>query len=359
MINQRRLIQIFFDLVRIDSPTGREREVGDFVLEILREIGIEAERDKVGNIIVRLPGTGEPLFFNAHLDTVQPGEGIRPKIRNGIITSDGTTILGADNKALIAAILEALRWLRSNRTQPLEIVFTVSEESGNLGALNLDYTTLRSRYGFCFDCGERLGTIILASPFYNRLDILVKGRPSHAAFLQQGINALEITSDSISKLRLGQLDEFTIFNIGVIQGGSARNVVPGEIRLSGEIRSFREERLGRYERRIQQIFESTASPAGSEVRIDIVRENDGYDFERSDPWVREVARILRELGFRTRHTNTWTCSDANIFNAKGIKVLNLGDGIKNIHSCKENIRIEDLVNLTRLIIRLAQNFSCG
>lgn len=358
MINQQRLINTFLDLVKIDSPTGREREVGDFVLKTLNDIGIKAKRDKTGNIIIKLSGPGQPLFLNAHLDTVQPGEGIKPRIKNGIIMSDGATILGADNKAVIAAIIEALRWFKRNNTRPLEIVFTVSEEGKNLGALNLDYLSLKSRCGFCFDCGERLGNIILESPFYDSFNILIQGKSSHSAFPEKGINALKITCQAIGKLKLGKIDKFTVLNIGIIQGGSARNVVPGEIRLSGEIRSFRKENLEKYEREVCRTFETVAFSAGARVQVKIQRENNSYNFKKSALQIKRTTEILRELGLKVRHKKTWTCSDANIFNEKGIKVLNLGDGVRNPHTCQESIKVEDLISLTELIIKLIQDFSC-
>jgi len=359
MINQNRLIQTFLNLVKIDSPSGREKEVGDFVLKNLGNIGIKAKRDKIGNIIAKLPGVGQPLFLNAHLDTVQPGEGVRPRIIKSVIKSDGTTILGADNKAAVAAIIEGLRWLKRNNTRPLEVVLTVSEEIRNLGALNINYSSLKSKYGFCFDCGERLGTIILESPFYDSFDILIQGKSFHAAFPEKGINALKIVCQAINKLKLGKLDRFTVLNIGIIQGGYARNTIPGEIKLSGELRSFRKENLRNYERGIFKTFETIALSNRAKARIRIIRENSGYNFRKLDTGVKRTAEILRESGLKIKYKTNWTCSDANIFNARGIKVLNLGDGIKNIHTPQESLKKEGLVNLTKIIIRLVKNFGCS
>ena len=358
MINQQRLINTFLNLVQIDSPTGKEKKMGIFVLEALSNIGIKTEMDKIGNVISIIPGIGESLFLNAHLDTVQPGEGIKPQIKNGIIMSDGATILGADNKAAVAAIIEALRYLKKDNNRPLEIVFTVSEESKNLGALNLDYSSLKSKHGFCFDCGERLGTIILESPFYDSFDILIKGKSSHAAFPEKGVNALKIASQVIGKLKLGKLDKFTVFNIGNIQGGSARNTIPGEVKLSGEIRGFREKELENHKKEIFKIFRIITSSIRAKVEMRVIRENSGYNFKKSDLKIKRTTEILREIELKVRYKKSWTCSDANIFNEKGIKVLNLGDGTRNIHTCQESIKVEDLSNLTKLIIGLIKHFSC-
>ncbi len=350
MINQNRLIETFLNLVKIDSPTGREKEVGDFILKIIKEIDLKEERDRVGNIIVRLPGEGEPLFFNAHLDTVQPGEGINYKIKKGTIISDGTTILGADNKVAVAAIIEALRWLKKNGRRALEVVFTVSEESENLGAFNLDYSSLRSKFGFCFDCGEKLGTVILGSPFYDSFDVLIKGKSAHAASPEKGINALGRACQSLGRLKTGRVGRETVLNVGTIQGGSARNAVPGKVNLSGEIRSFEEKDIIKWEDKINKVFMND--------RVTIKRENNGYDFQKTDTWVKNTTKILRELNLKVYYKKSWACSDANIFNKKGLKVLNLGEGAKNIHTCQENIKIKDMVILTQLIIKLADDFSC-
>jgi len=356
MINQKRVIQTFLNLVQINSPTGEEKEVGDFVLQTMRGMKIKAERDKIGNIIIRLEGHGEPLFLNAHLDTVQPGGEINPKIENGIIKSDGSTILGADNKSTIAAFIEVLRFLKEGKTRPLEIVLTVSEESKNLGAINLDYSSLKAKRGFCFDCGEDLGSIILSSPFYDRFDILIKGKPSHAAFPERGVNALEIASWMINELDFGRIDDFTVSNIGIIFGGSARNVIPGEINLSGEARSFKKENLENYEKEILNFFKKAELSYKFKTEIDFVRENAGYCFNKKDEDVKKIKKILKKKSLEIKYKKSWACSDANIFNEKGIKVFNLGDGVENIHSHQESIKIEDLINLTGLIIEIIKGF---
>jgi len=334
--------------VRIDSTTGNEEKMSEVVLEHLLSMGLSAKKDKHGNVIATREGEGKPILFTAHLDTVSPGTNIEPVMDGDFIKSKGDTILGADNKAAVAAILEVLR--STNTKRKLEIVFTVSEERKNTGALNLDYSKLEAKKGFCFDCGEKIGTIITKSPFYDNFKITVKGKASHAAFPEKGINALSWTAHSITKIKTGKVDKESVINIGKIYGGSTINTVPGEVILEGEIRSFDRKKIESHEKRIKKTFLNQAKPKSS-VEIEI--ENSGYVFTKKDKDLNEVSKILSGLGVHPRRKASWGCSDANIFNEKGIKIVNLGEGAENIHTTNERIKKESLVSLALLISQLA------
>ena len=252
-----------------------------------------------------------------------------------------------------------LEFLQAYKNQPLralEIVFTVAEETSGYGALSLDYSNLKSKQGFCFDCGQPLGAVVLASPHYASFDINIQGKEAHAAHPDRAINALQIANQVINQLKLGQLDSQTIFNIGLIKGGSARNTVPGNIQLHGEIRSFSREKIKYYCDKLKQQIQATQLPSQAKIQLKIKQEASGYQHKKSDPMVKKTMKIIKAASLQPKYQKLWTCSDANIFNAKKLKVLNLSDGVKNIHTTNESVTINDLATLTKLIIRLIKNF---
>jgi len=338
-------------MVKIDSVTGEEREMSDFALSYLLKMGLSAEKDSLGNIIAKNNGKGDPLFFSAHLDTVSPGKGIIPVIEKNTIKSKGNTILGGDNKAPLSAILEALFSTKTKRK--IEIAFTVSEESENIGALKLDYSKIESKKGFCFDCGEKIGTIILKSPFYDSFIIDIKGKSSHAAFPEKGINAIKYSSDFIKKIKIGKINNSTVLNIGKIKGGSSVNTVPEKILMEGEIRSFSKKNIENTEKQLNAI---SLDNKKIKKNVKIKRENAGYIFKKNNRDVQSICKIMSKIKIDPLYKSSWACSDANIFNEKGIKVLNLGDGVENIHTTSEKIKIKNLILLTKLIKKIIKDF---
>lgn len=216
-----RIVEIFIDLAKIYSPTGKEEEIAQDCVNRLRSLGLKPLKDSYGNIITQVPGdqNKEALILNAHLDTVEPCKNVKPKItKDGWITSSGDTILGADDKAAVAAILEIVELCKENNFSqncPLEIVFTREEESGTFGAANLDYSLLQAKRGYVFDAALPIGTMILASPFYSRIDIDIQGRSAHASCPESADNALTLSMEAFSKLKLGRVDEDTLVNFGI------------------------------------------------------------------------------------------------------------------------------------------------
>ena len=239
MVDQERLVNSFCELVRIDSPSNEEEEVSKHLEERLRRLGFQVERDAYGNVIASEPGDG-PLLLSAHMDTVEPGRGIKPQVRGDRIESDGTTILGGDCKAGVAAILEGLEATaeEGKARRPVQVVFTRDEEIGLVGASKLDYSMIRAKESVVFDGNGPVNRITGASPTYMRFDVTVKGRAAHAGVEpENGLSAIRIATDIISELPQGRLDEETTFNIGMISGGSVRNAVPAEAAFGGEFRS--------------------------------------------------------------------------------------------------------------------------
>ena len=257
MIKQERLVNSFCDLVRIDSPSDEEEEVALHLTDRLSRLGFSVVRDAHGNVIASEDGAN-PLLLSAHMDTVEPGRGIQPIIKGNRITSDGTTILGGDCKAGVAAILEGLESVDEDETvrRPVQVVFTRGEEIGLVGASNLDYSIIRASEAVVFDGNGPVNTITGASPTYMRFDITVKGRAAHAGVEpEKGLSAIRIATEIINELPNGRLDDETTFNVGLISGGSVRNAVPAEATFGGEWRSRNTETLDSLKMQLLTILE--------------------------------------------------------------------------------------------------------
>ncbi len=248
MIDNTRLIQTFKSLVKIDSPSGDEGKYAEFLDARFEKAGCKVERDLYGNLIAKRGGSGVPIILSAHLDTVEPGRGIKPQFVNGILKSDGSTILGGDAKAGISIILEALDTLMQNDfdCRPLEIVLTKEEETSLGGAKNLNYSKIKAKEGIVFDGDEKVNQIYISSPTYYNLDATITGIGAHAGVEpEKGLSAIKIASQIIHSLPLGRIDPETTVNIGLIEGGSARNAVPETVKLYGEIRSRNKKTLAK------------------------------------------------------------------------------------------------------------------
>ena len=349
MINQKRLVETFFDLVQTYSPFGKEDQFADVLVKHLTKIGINlVKKDSYGNVYAKINGRGEPVFFAFHMDTVEPSKDIKPLIKNNYIISDGKTILGADNKAPIACVLEVISLLHEGikNYRPLELVFTKSEEAGNYGAINFNYRFLKSKTGFCFDSPTPVGTIVTASPFYERFDIQIIGRSAHASKPDEAINALSILNKVLNFQKLGRLDDETILNIGVIHAGSVRNTIPGEITLNGEIRSFSKKKLIENKTKFIKNLKSTVKKLAAKTKVKFVRENPGYKHSSVS-----INQLIDTLDLKP--VTTWAVSDANIFNDnKGIVCFNLGDGCEFTHTNQERIKTSEMKNLIKLMLKL-------
>lgn len=363
MINEERLTSTFCELVQIDSPTGHEQAMAQEMVKRLTALGISAVIDTAGNVIARVEGnnesgSGEALLLNAHIDTVEPGRGIEPVIESGIIRSSSDTILGADNKVAVAAMLEAIMAVREQGVAhpPIEFVLTVSEEVANIGAIELDTTQLTARYGFTCDSGDTLGTITIASPYYNRFDIQLRGAAAHASRPEQALNVLPVLQKALAGIQLGRISENTVCNIGMVQVGHARNTVPGTLSLSGEVRSFVREELDEVTARIMEEFESAARAANVEITTDVVLENDGYLFSEDDVLAQFTAQSMQAVGVTPQMKKSSECYDANIFNGRGIQVLNIANEVQGMHTVNESITVENLTKTAEIIAQLITDF---
>jgi len=353
-VNEKRLVDTFIKLVQIDSPSGSEDQIISYLQNLFQKLSVELTKDSYGNLIVKIPGKGESFLLSAHVDTVEPGKGIQPVIKDGIIKSGGSTILGADNKAAVAAILEAVSFVHETKlvTCPLEIVFTKSEEVANLGAVNLDYRIITAKVGYIFDYSSTIGTIILGSPYYNSFDIKIFGRAAHASRPKQGINVLSIFNTAFSTLKMGKITNKTLVNIGVVMAGDVRNTVPGKMLIKGEVRSFVENEVEEVTKFIIKTFSKAAHRFEGSIEYSAQRENPGYEYSRKDQLVQKTSKIMQRIGLIPIFEKGWGCSDANIFKEHGIKTLNLGNGALNAHTVEEYIAVKDLKRLIKLILGL-------
>lgn len=365
MIDKERVIQTFIELIEINSPSFHEDEIGEYLSARLAEIGFSVLRlpyDRSFNLLAKKRGSIQDcpsLLLSAHMDTIEPTEGITYSFEQGVISSRGATVLGADDKSGIAQILEALAILH-DRTVPhgdLEILFTSAEEKGLCGARNMDVSALRSRWGLVTDVSGPVGKIVIAAPSHDVYELHVTGRAAHAGIEpEKGLNAIRVASEIISSVPDGRIDDDTTANIGVIAGGTATNVVPLSAVIRGEVRSHSQKTLSELREAIFNMAREITSLRGAQLAIKDFHEYDAYEFDADDPWVRFVARTVRDCGIEPSLIRTGGGSDANVFNRKGLHVLNISTGMQQVHSGEEFVHVEDLVKGAELILRTVVSF---
>jgi tripeptide aminopeptidase len=379
MINKKRLAETFKFLVEIDSVSKEEGVIANEIKKILESMGAETfvdnAGDKIGgntgNLIAKFKGNTQapPLLLNAHMDTVEPGRGVSAVLENGTFTSDGTTILGADDKSAIAILLETLNILKENDLPcgPLELVFTVCEEIGLQGAKHLDLSAVAATYGFALDATDTEG-IVTRAPSANHIEFTIHGKDAHAgAAPEKGINAISLASKAIAKLELGRIDQETTCNIGIIEGGIATNIVPNLVKVKGEVRSHDEEKLDKITNKIVSSFNEVienykkVSPNDGLPRVEI---NIKKDFPRTHipddhPVIKLATRAAENLGREMKTKTTGGGADANIFFEKGIFTGVLGTGMRDMHTVRESVKLEDMVRTAELLLEIIRLHSQG
>ena len=372
MVNRDRLGETFKFLVEIDSISKEEDTISSEIRKILESLGaetvVDSAGDKIGgnsgNLIAKFKGNRQapPLLLNAHMDTVEPGKGITAVLKEGIFTSDGTTILGADDKSAIAIILETIKIIQENNLPygPIEIVLTVCEEIGLLGAKHLDLSLIESEYGYALDATDTEG-IVTRAPSANRLEFKIHGKDAHAgAAPEKGINAISLASKAIAKLEIGRIDQETTCNIGIIEGGRAINIVPNLVTVKGEARSHDEEKLSKITDEIVSSFKEVvenykeASSDDELPRLEVYVEN---DFSRTfipdeHPVVSLACKAAENLGRKMVAKTTGGGADANILFGKGIVTGVLGTGMRDMHTVREYVRLDDMVKTVELLLEI-------
>ena len=361
------VLALFLELAALPSPPGEERAVADRVLDYLGALGLEADEDgagakvgsTMGNIFCRLEptgGQGEPLFFCAHLDTVPPEAAIEPVVgEDEIVRNAAGTILGADDKSAVASMLEAAaRLVEDGRPHPgVELLFTPKEEVGLLGAAAFDESRFVARLGYVYDHAGPIGEVILGAPHQQKVDIRFHGRAAHAGmFPEEGRSAIAAAARAIADLRLGRLDGETSANVGRIQGGTARNVVPEWCDVATEARSHDERKLADLMREIVDTVTFAASLEECEVETQVSGLSRGYRFRRDDVPVQIAATALERVGLEPSFILSGGGADANVFNERGLQCVNLANGMTDIHTPDERIAVADLEQMVDVTLAL-------
>jgi tripeptide aminopeptidase len=359
------VLELFLELASVASPSGEEREVADRVLAYIRDCGLDADEDDagptigstMGNVYARAEPTaaGEPIFLCAHLDTVPPSDAIEPLVEDGVVRNARPTILGGDNKAAVAAMLDATRRVlaESRPHAGIELVFTPKEEVGLLGAFAFDHRRLAARVGYVYDQAAPIGELVLGAPSAQQLEITFHGRAAHAGmYPEEGRSAIAAAARAIAEMRLGRIDEETTANIGRIEGGTAANVVPEWCSLVGDVRSHDELKLADLVQSIQDALTFAAGVAEVEVETVVRRSYRAYRFKRDDLAVRLAAEALDRCGFAPRYGLSGGAADANVFNERGLQCVNLANGMAEIHTPEEHIAVADVEAMVEVTLAL-------
>ena len=364
-INKERLLKTFTGLLRINSPSFREKELGDLLAGRLRERGcrvITQKYDKSFNLIAFKKGNTakiQPLLLSGHMDTIEPTEGIRFSIQADRVSSTGNTVLGADDKSALAQILEALAVLQEKDLPhgDLEIVFTSAEEKGLSGAKNLDFKRIRSRYGLVLDSGGSVGKLVVAAPSHITYEMRITGKAAHAGIEpEKGISAIRVAAEVISAVPNGRINAGTTANIGIINGGTATNVVPKEVIIHGELRSHDDKTLHNTRRAIFDTARRIVKKNKAGIHIDDHEEYQSFKISEHDRFLEFMDGVVNRCGITPVHAVTGGGSDANIFNKRGIKTINISTGMQKVHSNEEYILLKDLYKGSLLVLNAITEF---
>jgi tripeptide aminopeptidase len=376
LINPERLKNLLIELIKIDSLSRKEYDVAMRLKREMEDLGAQVSIDdagervggNVGNLVARFAGTAPeamPILLSAHMDTVVPGEGIVPILEGDILRTDGRTVLGGDDKSGVAIICEVLRVIKENRfpCSDVDVVFTICEEAGLIGAKCLDVSRLRARTGLVLD-SDSVGFLFTKAPAANRMEFQVHGLEAHAGVCpERGVNAIKVAADGIAQMSLGRIDHETTANIGVIEGGMAVNIVPNSVTLKGEARSHSEEKLERQTEHMLRCLQDAAARHVLEVggahftaSVDakIERDYDRMDVSDGAPIVQLVRAAAKNLRVEITTLATGGGCDANVLNQKGLEVANLSTGMREIHTVKEWLDLKDLNLSAEMVLEVVR-----
>ena len=346
MADRQRLIDTLMDLIRIDSPSGEEDAIDQEVSRRLSALGLTVEHDSYNNIVSRLEGIGEPLLLSAHLDTVEPGRGITPVLEGDTLRSDGTTILGGDCKAGLAIVLEALAAVAesSGPHRAVEVAFSRHEEGGLVGVHHMDFSLLTSRTGIVFDGEGPPNRITVSAPSQNVVTAEIVGRAAHAGLEpENGLSALLVAADILTRLPHGRIDAETTANIGWMQGGLKRNIVPDRAELDGEFRSRSNDKLSWLEGQFRKVFEEAGNRyPDARISLDIRNTYPAYRVEPEHSAIATIGSALDQLGLAPVLEASGGGSDANVFIEKGITAVPVGIGVRSFHTTWETALIPEV-----------------
>lgn len=370
MVNKERLTNTFLDMVRLSSPSGKERAMADFLIKYLKEHGVEVYEDKAGETIdgnsgnvvgiLRAPGK-KRIMLSAHMDTVSPCECIHPIVEDGIIKTDETSVLGGDDKSGIVAILELIHQIKEQNLDHPEIimVFSIAEEAGLFGAKAFDiHAHGPIDCAFILDSSGDPGKVIHAAPYSASGDIIIHGLEAHAGIApEKGVNAFVVASHAISKLKIGRIDEETTCNVGVVEGGLASNIVMPSIRMLFEARSLEKEKLLSLLKEVHTTFEQTCKEWGATLDNQVTVKTPGYKISLDSSICNVVKNACEKAGYEPNFAFSMGASDANIYNEKGIASVNLATGMSKVHTVKEFIKIDDMVAVSSILVEIVKEMA--
>lgn len=368
MVDAGRVLRIFENLASIYSPSYNERAIADHIKSYLTALSYLIFEDEsgsslngnTGNIHLTIPGTadGPCIMFAAHIDTVEPARGVRVVVEDGIIKSKGDTILGADDKAGVAAMLELATVLAATTFAhgPVHFVFTVAEEVGLKGAKFLDLEDKNLDYAYVLDASGKVGLINVKAPYQDSFEVEFIGKAAHAGIAPEtGINAIVAAAKAISMMKLGRIDSETTANVGTIEGGIAGNIVAERAKVFAEARSISLEKLEEQSEHMLECFNAAAAETGASANIVQYRPYEGYSLTEDAPIVARAIRAMKSIGIEPVVTHTGGGSDTNVFNAKGVAAVNLSMGAENVHGKDEFLPAEELVKLSELLLELIRS----
>ncbi|WP_299088138.1 M20/M25/M40 family metallo-hydrolase [uncultured Metabacillus sp.] len=368
MINKQRLLDEFLELVQIDSETKFEGEIAKVLKEKFTALGLDVVEDDTtgvtghgaGNLVCTLAATKDnvdTIYFTSHMDTVVPGKGIKPSIKDGYVVTDGTTILGADDKAGLAAMLEAIKTLKEQNIPhgKIEFVITAGEESGLVGAKALDPALMTAKYGYALDSDGKVGTIIVAAPTQAKVKATIYGKTAHAGVApEKGVSAITIAAKAIAKMPLGRIDHETTANIGRFEGGTQTNIVCDLVHILAEARSLVPEKMEAQVKIMKDSFEEVANEMGGRAEVDIEVMYPGFKFGDGDHVVEVAKRAAARIGRESELQTSGGGSDANVIAGNGIPTVNLAVGYEEIHTTNEKMPIEELEKTAEFVVAIIQ-----
>ncbi len=366
MINKRRLVERFIEMVKIESVSGNESQIQNYLIDAFQQLGLTVYQDNsqlktnlgANNIVAKLKGNENycPIFFSCHVDTVSPGVGIEVVQKEGVLFSAGETILAADNKAGIAVMLEMIEIINEQQieTGNLEFVLSVGEEIGLIGVEAMDMSLVEAEIGFVLDNAGPVGSAIVASPSLYMFDIELTGKAAHAGLEpEKGVSALEIAVKAMNQLDFGRIDHETTANIGVIQGGDASNIVMDHLTLKGEVRSISPQKAAYLVEAIKVAFEDSSQKLGGKCQFKADLKATGFRLEKASAVLNLARQAMKDIGLTLKYETSGGGSDANVFNAKGKEVTNLAIGYEKIHTVDEYIPIAEMEKCVALSLALA------
>lgn len=362
---EKSVTEQFLHLTGIDNVSLREREMADAVEVILDELGIPYTEDdtwkktggNAGNIFAKLEGDGTPMLLCAHLDSVAPAVGKKAVLKSdGRITSEGDTVLGADDLAGVAEILETLRRLKEDEIphRPVEVLFTYAEELYDVGSEFFDFSKISAKEAYVLDASGCTGSFLYKAPTIVSFEVQIRGLASHAGFQpEKGIHAIKIAADAIGNIEMGRVEADTTVNVGEILGGTGTNIVPERCAVKGEIRSYVHEKALDQINRIEAIFQKSAARYKGEAELSFRIGTYAYETSMESTPVKRMRSVCEKLGFSFLPQESFGGSDNNALAAHGIEGIVLACGMEQVHSVQEYTTVQALEETVKLLTALA------